>query len=46
MLDMYDNWQKLDLLVEDNIQVNFLGLSHDRNELDANFEYVRLLFTH
>ena len=43
---MYDNWQKLDLLVEGNIQVSFLDLSHDRGELNANFEYVRLLFTH
>ena len=45
MLINYDNCQKLDLFDEGNIQVNFQNLSYDE-ELNANFAYVRLLFTH
>ena len=46
MLINHDNCQYSDLFVEGNIQLNSRDLSYETEELNANFEYVRLLFTH
>jgi hypothetical protein len=45
MLINYDNCQKLDLFDKGNVQVNFQNLSYDE-ELNADFAYVRILFTY